>query len=294
MHRDRDPVDGAIEALRNEDWTQDSINPKLEEKLMNEYRSQSPTNHSIRRRTLVALSAVLLIGGGTFAATGGVETIRQWLVQVEINGQVHEMLADENGVGIFTIDTEDGGQAEVQVEFADTPEEGESRTIRIQASSPAGEGIEDVEMLCKRQVRVAGQASPDQEYTIEDLGDTQPALTWEQDGTTQAVYILPNSEEEGEGFKVLLAATATDGETTVFLVAAPPVALPDDPDALNIDFDEDGMLTIRINADAGWETVMKLKVAAGEEDCPLDAPMKLNTPDGHIQITVQMQPENEQ
>ena len=290
MHPDHDPLDGALEALRTQHWTCDSHNTKLEETLMKAYQSPPPGWRFSRRNTLVAVLGVLLVGGGTFAATGGVETIKSWLVTVEINGEMHELALDEAGSGTFTIDTDDGGQAEVLVEVASSPEEGERRTIRISAGTPGGNGTEDVETLCEKRVVISGQASADGTYTVEDLGDAEPAAEWQQDGTLSQVYLIPNAEDEADGFMVFLASSDEGGETTVVLAAAPSVALPDNDEDISAEVTHDGLLTIRIAPDEGREMVMKFMVAGDggpEGCCDPDAPLSVATPDGEITVTIE-------
>lgn len=291
MHGDHDPVDGALDALRSQHWTEDSYNAKLEEKLMSAYRPQTSASRSTRRHMLVGLLALLLIAGGTFAATGGIDTIRQWLVTVEVNGQVHEFTTDETGTGTFTIETEDGGQAEVQVQMAGSPDEGEvTSNITISAESPGGDVTQDIAV--QRRVRTVGSDLPDEsEYTVDDLGDAEPAAEWEQGGLTNAVYLVPNAEDEGVGFKLFATATNSDGETMVNLAASPPVPLPENEEDVSVEFGEDGMLTVRITPADGEEMVMKLMVAtgAGPDCCDSDEPLSVETPDGEITITLEAQ-----
>lgn len=259
---------------------------------MKEYRSHTRASRSPRRHMLLALLALLVIGGGTFAATGGVQKLRQWLVTVEIGGQVHEFTTDDNGIGTFTIETEDGGQAEVQIEVASSAEGDETQTVQITAQSPCGDATQDVEMR-RRQMMLGGDEAGDAQYTTDDLGDAEPVAEWENDGLANAVYLVPNAEDEGEGFKVFIASTDADGETTVSLAAAPPVALPDDEDAVNAELGDDGLLTLTITSGEGMEMVMKFMVAADTGTnpgcCDPDEPLTVGTPDGEITITLEAQ-----
>ncbi|HUU82547.1 MAG TPA: hypothetical protein VM243_03485 [Phycisphaerae bacterium] len=255
---------------------------------MSAYKPSASASRSTRRHTLVGLAALLLVAGGTFAATGGIDTIRQWLVTVEVNGQVHEFTTDDNGIGSFTIETDDG-QAEVQVQMATSPDGGEvTSNITISAESPDGGMTRDIEV--QRRVRtVSSDLAGDSAYTVDDLGDTEPAAEWVQDGVTNAVYLVPNGEDEGVGFKVFAAATTSDGETIVNLAAAPPVALPENEDDISVELADDGMLTITIGGE-GEEMVMNLAFATagatGPACCDPDEPLEVETPDGEITITL--------
>ncbi len=288
MYQVDDPVDGALKALRSERWTENSHGTKLKEMLMKEYRPHTPPSRPTRRHALIATLAVLVIGGGTFAATGGVEKLRKWLVKVEINGQVHEFETGEDGTGTFTIETEDGGQAEVRMQVASSPEEGDMTNIEIRMENASSEEVGEVVMK-RRALRCGEQPVLGGTYTLEDLGDTEPLSEHEADGIVRRFYAVPNAEDEGEGFKIFLATTDADDNTVVHLLAAPPVALPEDAGDLNVDLDEEGRLSIRIATADGREMVMELqtKITVSEVEISAQDPISVTTQGGEITVTVE-------
>ena len=87
-----------------------------------------------------------------------------------------------------------------------------------------------------------------------------------------------------------MASSDAGGDTTVDLVAAPPVALPDSDDDIEVEVTDDGLLSIRIAPDDGREMVMELMLSAdggSEGCCDPDAPLSVNTPDGEITVTIE-------
>ena len=255
---------------------------------MNAYKPHEPASRFGRRRTLFTALMVLVIAGGTFAATGGFERIRKWLVTVEINGQVHDFEIDEDGVGTFTLETVDGGQAEVQVQMANSLDEGELTNVEIRMATPQTEDVKKV--IMKR--KICGHAPDDgstEAYTLEDLGDAEPLSEWQANDLQHRIYVVPNAEGQGEGFKIFLVTTDADGNTTVDLMGAPPVALPDNMDNVDVEIDDQGILTLRIVTGEGREMVMKLRSceATDETEVELEDPLSMSTPDGEITVTLE-------
>jgi hypothetical protein len=83
----------------------------MKDMLMQEYDNRRSSSRTGRRNLLVAALAVLLLGGAGFAAAGGVDLIKGWLltVTVEVDGQVvavEDVVLDEDGKGTFPIPAE--------------------------------------------------------------------------------------------------------------------------------------------------------------------------------------------
>ena len=60
----------------------------------------------MRRFRTFGVLAILVLGVGTFAATGGIDLIRSWFATVTVNGQVvhtGEVVPDENGQATITL-----------------------------------------------------------------------------------------------------------------------------------------------------------------------------------------------
>jgi hypothetical protein len=286
MVEEHDPVDSALRALRGQQWKNEGVNPKLEEKLMQAYQPHSPSGRFGRRHTLIASLAVLLIAGGTIAATGGVAKLKRWLVRVEVNGQVHEFETGADGAGTFNIETEDGGEAEVHVQVATEPGEGDTRRVQIRAESPGQEEVEAV-ALRRRQIVEGEEPLFGAPATLDDLEGATLHSEWESNGVLRQIYVQPNADDQGEGFRIFCVTSDADGQQAVHLVAAPPVPLPDDLDDLEVDLTEDDTLTVGLTTPDGREVAMELKMrTATGEACDPDAPLTVGTPDGQIQITL--------
>ena len=87
-----------------------------------------------RHRVLVPALAVLLLGSVVFAAAGGVDLVKGWIMTltIEVDGEVvavEDLVLDEEGRATFTL--------------PDDLEEGEMVTLNLEGESPhdeAGEG----------------------------------------------------------------------------------------------------------------------------------------------------------
>ncbi|MCP4592442.1 MAG: hypothetical protein GY842_17045 [bacterium] len=263
---------------------------------MTVYRPHTPAPRRAWRHALFALAAVLAIGGATFAATGGVEKIKQWFVTIEIDDQTIEFVT-EDAVNTFTVDTEHG-PAEIQVEMSSSPEDGEMQTIQVRTELGAGE---EVEKLVTRKCKIKNLSLPasDAVYTLEDIGDAAAAAEWEKDDLQNSVYLIPNSADEGDGFKVFLATTDAEENTTVSLLCSPPLALPADEDAVNVSMEPNGMLKIALADDEGREMVMKLAISTDTEPCGAkelmdELPLQVQAGGGEIKITLHAEEADEE
>ena len=137
MHEDKDPVAGALQALKNQRWAGGTQDDDLEKKLMQAFDSNTRAPRGGGRRALVAAVAVLFLGGVGFAAVGGVGLVRSWFLDITVEGPNGEVIQvqtdvtpDEDGRATFTIPTGDGGEAEVTMEVQEE-EDGEQKSISV-------------------------------------------------------------------------------------------------------------------------------------------------------------------
>ena len=115
MHNQHDIVDSALQSLAGRRWPGDPHNPELESKLMQTFDKQKSKNMIFRHPLLAACLAVLVLGSFGFAAAGGVDVIKAWIVKVEVNGtEIHDP-AFEGGPVTLTITTDDNGNQTVIV-----------------------------------------------------------------------------------------------------------------------------------------------------------------------------------
>ena len=301
MNNKHDPVDNALDVLRSQEWAaHQPFEHELENRLMSEFNPKQNVSRFTKPRALVlALAlALLTIGGVTFAATGGVEKLKRWFVTIDINGQVTELELDENGEKTFTIETDDGGMATVQIKKSGSPEECEMTQVRVTKTSELDDGtaIENVEAVRKLCMNIA-----ETEFTLDDLGDAEPVKAWtDKAGTSHELYLLPR--EDAKGSEVLIASTKEDEEPVVRRLAVAPWLSTESDVEPAIEVDENGLVTIEFDDGQGRVQVMKLMVISAEQDehdladlmkqsgC---GPIKIDRSEGRIQIKVETVEEDE-
>lgn len=135
-----DPAEQALASLRNQRWTGGSSDSNLENRLMQEFKDQDVSLRFRFPKALAATLAILLVGGAGFAAAGGVETVKRWLVTVELigpDGEVFigtlEPISDNDNTAIMDLQMADGKTATLTIE-------------RLEASAVGLEGGSDMTM----------------------------------------------------------------------------------------------------------------------------------------------------
>ncbi len=291
MKEPHDPVDSALNLLRSEQWAADqSFGSELENRLMQEFNDgNKPASRIGRSRTFVLALAFVAIGGVTFAATGGVETIRSWFVTVEINGEEFGLELNEAGEGEFKVETEDGATASGVIQVTDTPDGGRTMEVAVTTSDED----EDNGTVSVREVmnkmKFGGMLA---EASLEDLGDAEPTKTWtDAKGIGQALYILPM--EEGKGSRLFLVNDTEAAEPKVILLTATPYALIGENIQSDIQVDKDGLITIKRDNGAGHVQSIKLRTQQSSGDEHGMRKLKMETPDGGIKVRVEAGAEEE-
>jgi hypothetical protein len=229
--------------------------------------------------------AILAAGGATFAATGGVSKVKSWLrVRIDINGDISETALDENGEGTFTVETEDGGTATVQVKRLADGENAEMTQIDL--SMMADEVDSDAQRVIEMEAIISGTADDQIEYSLEDqdLEGAEPVAEWtDPDGRTYELYILPG--EDGVGSRVVWVNTQ-DGEATVALIATADFPLLGEGLEPEIEINDDGLVTITLDDGEGNVEVIEAGTAPGMIEPEAMGEMLLESPDGAIQVTI--------
>jgi hypothetical protein len=307
MNDRRDPVDNALDLLQSQEWSAEPFGRELETRMM---QQPNPT-HNIKRLggaswPLVIL-AVFAVGGGTFAATGGVEKLKKWLLTVEIDGQVTEVEVDEGGQSTFTIETEDGGTATVHIDKSGSTPDEDMTKITVRQESD-GEFAEDVEARVVRKacVRSDGRVPPMGEPLSPELlaavDAAEPVHEWPDPmGGTAALYILPAVGAEGS--QLLITHTDPEGEREFNPVAVTPFPVYGEGMETAVEMADDGTLTIKVTGpEEGQERELKLKLMtittesmAGPDGSPCmhpTAPLKIPGADGK-EITITLEPVEE-
>lgn len=262
MSEHRDPVDGALDLLRSDEWTGSAYNPELESRLMQEFNRPQSKRRIGRTGWIIAAGALVAVSGVSFAAVGGVEKVKNWFVTVEFDGQTRHVELSGDGEATFDIQTEDGATAQVHVMRSEAPG---SRTIEATVTQDDGMSVQ---REVQKKVRItADGAEADANYTLDDLGDAEPIHFWtDADGIDRELYMLP--AEEGEGSVFYLATYADDESVTVRKLAVAShidANLVVDPE---VSVDEDGTMTLKLDDGQGRIAVMKFRIREAGGDTP--------------------------
>ncbi len=130
MQDQQDPVDGALTSLKGRQWPGDSTNNETKDILMQEFQKNRSSARLGRHPVLVAALAIVLLGSVGFAAAGGVQMVRNWIVtvEVEIDGEIVEI--DDANVTI----EENGDEVTVTLDALEIPgdhPEGATATVTL-------------------------------------------------------------------------------------------------------------------------------------------------------------------
>lgn len=285
MHDQNDSVNRVLNTLRSREWTGESYNPELEEKLMQQFSMNEKSLRRGRYKTIIAALGVVVVGSAGFAAAGGVAGLKSWLVRVNVAGQTTEVRTDENGEASFSVETADG-PADVNVKtWQDAGEKG----ARVVITKDQGDGMraEVAEKLVQRTSDAADLAS----FPMEALDGAQPSAEWpDGQGGTLQLYLLPGENPEGP-WRLVLAGQHAQGAVFARLVGALPAEVISADPPPQVRMDEDGMAVITAQRPDGKEVVLKIKALSHDQAVP--GPIKVNSQLGEIEIGVEEAPEEE-
>lgn len=282
MSATREPFDRALDALRSQAWTTSNHNLELEEKLMQTFdRKQHPSGFS-RHRTWIVAAAVVFAGGVGFAATGGAEMVRNWLVTVRLVGPdgqvvdgVLEPVESENGVATLTLENPDGGQTTLEVQQLDRDpsdldvtlnmdraDDGrESTTVNLEKVNGSGPTSVDIDVRATAQ---AGQAA-DRHIKIKTSGGPDDLALMND----AAMTVNGNAGDDGR--RVIELQGADGAKTMLDLLRSPEggfdlehlQSLVDSGVASDVSVDEHGTAVITMIDENGAERIIEI---ASEED----------------------------
>ncbi len=285
MRRERDPVDSALELLRSESWTAEPWNPDLENQLMNSIDPKPRAGVNGRHVGLAAV-ALVAVSGAAFAATGGIARIQKWL-NIEINGVSQSVPLDENGRSQFTVQTEDGGEALVEVERTGTPEEGQQTRIRVTKGAGEDGGMqvnEEVEAVQVRRTGHDGMELTGEVSAAELAADATLLKEWtDKAGAAWSLYSQADGDVE---LRYYLVRAGETGEAKVITLPLAPPAMGDVQPQVTVG--DDGMIEVRFDDGAGRVAVMKIAHRSSDQAGPLPEIVApgISTPDGRLRIRV--------
>jgi len=210
-----DPVDRALESLRSQSWTGASFDERLEQKLMQTFPRLKRRSFVRRHAVLCVSLAALFAGGVGFAATGGTQVVKHWIVKLEListHGQVLEAhlqpvdggnattLSVGGGTGTTTfqlqadaIDVVDaeGGLANVAVELRATTDPG-SNEAGLSFTAEATANVEHA------PPGVAERVEP----VMAEIGEAVGIVDWiDEAGEWQELHVVP-VHGDTQGFDV--------------------------------------------------------------------------------------------
>ncbi len=246
MNTTNDPVKDALKSLRSRQWSGDPLNIELEEKLMEQFQSHNAGSRRVRHRTVAVALATVLICSVGFAAVK-YDTIKTWLVQLEINGEVVEVeltqvSPDEAAEASLTIDTPDG-EADVSIKRWES-EDGSQGRMEVVVKKDDGSGNDtQLEEVIEHVISDGGGHAL---LSTEVLGDAEPDAGWQDaDGQSRELYIIPGEEGEDAIVYMLIDSDALP-DPLVSRIGSIPADLLADGVEPEVEVDDEGGVTITI------------------------------------------------
>lgn len=291
MSTDHDPVDRALESLRHSSWTPSNPNPLLEEKLMQEFSKNRTSRFVARRPALVAACAVLLVGGGTFAAAGGIDLIKSLFVTVDINGEPVQLelqpVGDNTYEGALDTEMADGRQAKIRVKRVENGPTELKTHVNVNLSDEESITENDSRMEIRKGFNMG--TDPGETFTMDDVGDAQPVHEWTNAaGQGRSLYLIETDDGKVSAFSV---TTTADGTAVVRRLAQLPAEAGFDT-APEVNVDEKDMITLSWGVEEGQQghrRVIKLIDRYSNNPADLTNPLSVETPDGEIKVKLHVE-----
>lgn len=254
---------------------------------MQEFSKNRTSRFVARRPALVAACAVFLVGGGTFAAAGGIDLIKSLFVTVDIDGQAVQLELQPVGENTYegSLDTQiaDGRQASIRVKRVDNGPNELNTQVNVNVSDDGAVTESEREVVIRKGLNVG--PDPDATYTMDDVGEAQPVHEWTNAaGQGRALYLIETDDGKVNAFSV---TTLADGTTNVRRLAQLPVEAGFDT-APEVSVDDKDMITLTWDGD-GDRRVIKLVDRYSNNPSDLADPLSLDTPDGEIKVKVHVE-----
>lgn len=244
MNGPLDPVDSAFESLRSQRWTAQPFSPEQEKKLMTELNSKVAANRFRNRLIVGAGLGALALAGAGFAATGGIQRLKTWLVNINIGGETRQLVLGETGDGQMTITHDDGSTTDVHIATA-TGENGDQTRLVVRR---VGEGKEEESVVEQRrslQVDVA-----DASAVPLDKVRSYPLMARWTDGARVA-ELHSDSAEGAETGQAFLVVTGFAPQTESRVLAAPRLPAQMLSGEANLSVDDAGVIQVELVRDDG-------------------------------------------
>jgi hypothetical protein len=251
---------------------------------MQEFSKNRSTRFAARRPALVAACAVLLVGGGTFAAAGGIDLIRSLFVTVEIAGQPVQLELQPVGDNTYegAVDTEmaDGRQAKIRVKRVENGPTELKTHVNVNMSDDGSVTESDSQIEIRKGFNFGTE--PGATYSMDDIGDAQPVHEWTNaGGQDRSLYLI----DTGDGNIAVYSVTLTPEDTEVVRrLANLPVEAGFDT-APEVSVDDKDMITLNWGDDEE-KRVIKLVDRYSSNPADLSNPLSIDTPDGEIKVRV--------
>ncbi len=282
MRTDKDPIERVMCSLRSQQWTGETYDKELEERLMREFHSHKPSYRISRHRTLVATLAVLLVGGAAFAAAGGADVVKKFFYDIRIvimmpDGTVEDAVVElepvegEEGTAAGTFNLGDGGQTTIEIQEvsasklagADIPD-GEEMTMMTVSLS--GLSAEEAEMAAERTIELmatvrAGDEPIEQTEILKQIAEAEFVVPWTDDnGDDRELYIVREYGEDGTSVVKIIGSRWTEEGDEVFdmlgMVTHLDSVIVEVP---TIEFHKDSLTSMTVLCEDGEERVIRLE-----------------------------------
>ncbi|HKQ49046.1 MAG TPA: hypothetical protein VJZ71_13330 [Phycisphaerae bacterium] len=254
---------------------------------MQEFSKNRTSRFVARRPALVAACAVLLVGGGAFAAAGGIDLIKSLFVTVDIDGQAVQLELQPVGENTYegSLDTEiaDGRQASIRVKRVENSPNELNTQVHVNVSDDGTVTENESEVVIRKGLNVG--ADPNAVYSMDDIGEAQPAHEWTNaSGQARSLYLIDTGDGKIGVFSVTVTA---EGTANVRRLAHLPAEAGFDT-APDVSVDDKDMITLTWGGDED-RRVIKLIDRYSNNPADLANPLSLDTPDGEIKVKVHVE-----
>lgn len=254
---------------------------------MQEFSKDRSSRFVTRRPALVAACAFLLVGGGAFAAAGGIDLIKSLFVTVDINGQPVQLELQPVGENTYegALDTEmaDGRQAKIRVKRVDNGSTEHKTHVNVNLSDDDSVTENDSRIEIRKGFTMG--TDPGETFTMDDVGDAQPIHEWTNAaGQGRALYLIETEDGKVSAFSV---TTTAEGTVIVRRLAQLPAEAGFDT-APEVSVDEKDMITLNWGGE-NEKRVIKLIDRYSDNPADLANPLSVDTPDGEIKVKLHME-----
>lgn len=267
MRETRDPVDGVLRSLAEQNWTPGQHENQLEETLMQEFDRAGRSVRRVSHRALWIGGLVLLVGGAGFAATGGREAVKKLMVRVHWVGSdasVFEGAIDpipRTGEYQQQIALDDGRLAGLHVRVLDQPGSEGMKQVTVQI--PEGDGAAPAESSTAKTLQVSlGDAAANAErIVVDEIAEPERTLEWaDSNGETHILYLVRDADGDVAGAGFTLFRAQDDGTFLQLGDVRTPVGKRVEVE--DVEIDDNGLVSLTLRSPNGELTNVSLFVAS--------------------------------